>query len=187
MRSAAAAPGLPFDARSGKVRLLLLGAQRAEPPREQQPLAFDEGAGDLSDTVAGGASIPCSIDRQGGIVRSIEEGFPQREIANSAYQFQREVDAGARSIVGVNKYVVEEPDRIPTLKIEHAVERSQIERVKSTRDQHWEKRIAKGLDVNRTMAIAHLGGATLDNEENYLIKKLFTALGMVQIENQARI
>ena len=39
----------------------------------------------------------------------------------------------------------------------------------------------------RTMAIAHLGGATLDNEENYLIKKLFTALGIVQIENQARI
>ena len=41
--------------------------------------------------------------------------------------------------------------------------------------------------ATRTMGIAHLGGATLDNEENYLIKKLFTALGAVQIENQARI
>ena len=41
--------------------------------------------------------------------------------------------------------------------------------------------------VNRTQGIAHLGGATLDNEENYLIKKLFTALGIVQVENQARI
>ena len=41
--------------------------------------------------------------------------------------------------------------------------------------------------VNRTLGFAHLGGATLDNEENYLIKKLFTALGVVQIENQARI
>ena len=40
---------------------------------------------------------------------------------------------------------------------------------------------------NRTLGFAHLGGATLDNEENYLIKKLFTALGAVQIENQARI
>ena len=39
----------------------------------------------------------------------------------------------------------------------------------------------------RTMGIAHLGGATLDNEENYLIKKLFTNLGIIQIENQARI
>jgi len=44
-----------------------------------------------------------------------------------------------------------------------------------------------GQTVMQTTAIAHLGGATLDNEENYLIKKLFTSLGIVQIENQARI
>lgn len=55
------------------------------------------------------------------------------------------------------------------------------ERVKSARDLNWED------ETHRTMAIAHLGGATLDNEENYLIKKLFTALGIVQVENQARI
>jgi len=41
--------------------------------------------------------------------------------------------------------------------------------------------------VSRTLGIAHLGGATLDNEENYLLKKLYTALGIVQVENQARI
>ena len=45
----------------------------------------------------------------------------------------------------------------------------------------------EGHELRRTMAIAHLGGATLDNEENYLIKKLFTSLGIVQVENQARI
>ena len=45
----------------------------------------------------------------------------------------------------------------------------------------------EGQATRRTMGIAHLGGATLDNEENYLIKKLFTSLGIVQIENQARI
>ena len=44
-----------------------------------------------------------------------------------------------------------------------------------------------GDPVNNTTAIAHLGGATMDNEENYLIKKLFNTLGMVAIENQARI
>jgi formate dehydrogenase major subunit len=44
-----------------------------------------------------------------------------------------------------------------------------------------------GARVRRTMGFASLGGATLDNEENYLIKKLFTALGAIQIENQARI
>jgi formate dehydrogenase major subunit len=61
------------------------------------------------------------------------------------------------------------------------------ERVKRTRDAFWEDQDEEGHALRRTMAIAHLGGATLDNEENYLIKKLFTALGIVQIENQARI
>lgn len=61
------------------------------------------------------------------------------------------------------------------------------ERVKHTRDAHWEDKDKDGNPLRRTMAIAHLGGATLDNEENYLIKKLFTGLGIVQIENQARI
>jgi len=62
------------------------------------------------------------------------------------------------------------------------------ERVKKTRDKHWETHDETGKhEVRRTMAIAHLGGATLDNEENYLIKKLFTTLGIIQIENQARI
>ena len=61
------------------------------------------------------------------------------------------------------------------------------ERVRKTRDEHWEQTTSEGLEVRRTMAIAHLGGATLDNEENYLIKKLFNSLGIIQIENQARI
>jgi formate dehydrogenase major subunit len=61
------------------------------------------------------------------------------------------------------------------------------ERVKKARDENWEDRDMDGNPLRRTMSMAHLGGATLDNEENYLIKKLFTALGIVQIENQARI
>ena len=61
------------------------------------------------------------------------------------------------------------------------------ERVKKARDSTWEAEDVNGYTVNRTLGLAHLGGATLDNEENYLIKKLFSALGMVQIENQARI
>src|SRR6204780_1776710 len=56
-----------------------------------------------------------------------------------------------------------------------------------SRRRGWQQRDAKGRLLRRTMGIAALGGATLDNEENYLIKKLFTAAGAVQIENQARI
>ena len=61
------------------------------------------------------------------------------------------------------------------------------DRVIETRRRTWQDHDAKGRKLNRTMGIASLGGATLDNEENYLIKKLFTSLGAVQIENQARI
>ncbi len=61
------------------------------------------------------------------------------------------------------------------------------QRVKKTRDENWQVATEKGEAVNRTLSMAHLGGATLDNEENYLIKKLFSSLGILQIENQARI
>ncbi len=60
------------------------------------------------------------------------------------------------------------------------------DRVLAARDEGWEDEF-EGMAVNRTLGLASLGGATLDNEENYLIKKLLCALGVVQVENQARI
>jgi formate dehydrogenase major subunit len=60
------------------------------------------------------------------------------------------------------------------------------DRVIRTRKQFWEWE-AEGKRTRRTLGIASLGGATLDNEENYLMKKLYTAMGAIQIENQARI
>jgi formate dehydrogenase major subunit len=62
------------------------------------------------------------------------------------------------------------------------------QRVKKTRDETFVERLPDGREVNHTLAIASLGGATLDVEENYLMKKLFSGgLGVVSIENQARI
>jgi formate dehydrogenase major subunit len=61
------------------------------------------------------------------------------------------------------------------------------DRVIKTRKQFWEWEDEQGRRTRRTLGIASLGGATLDNEENYLMKKLYTAMGAIQIENQARI
>jgi formate dehydrogenase major subunit len=61
------------------------------------------------------------------------------------------------------------------------------DRLVSAREHGWQDTDHHGRRVDRTLGFAHLGGATLDNEENYLIKKSFTAMGAVQIENQARI
>jgi formate dehydrogenase major subunit len=61
------------------------------------------------------------------------------------------------------------------------------DRLLAARDAGWQAEDEQGRPLNRTMGFAHLGGATLDNEENYLIKKFFSAAGAVQIENQARL
>jgi formate dehydrogenase major subunit len=67
-----------------------------------------------------------------------------------------------------------------TIPLEQAMDMV-AERVRDTRESTWDP------ENRRTLGMAHLGGATLDNEENYLIKKLFNSLGIIQIENQARI
>lgn len=98
-----------------------------------------------------------------------------------------------------SKSLVTNPDRLTTVKYRrpYATEWEEIpleramemiaDRVLATRGETWQDTDDHGQRVRRTLGIASLGGATLDNEENYLIKKLFTALGAVQIENQARI
>jgi methylmalonyl-CoA mutase N-terminal domain/subunit len=115
--------------------------------RTQQVIAEESGVTAVADPLGGSYFVERltdqmeeaalayiqKIDDMGGIVRAIEEGYPQREIANSAYQFQRQVDSRQRSIVGVNKFVTDEKNAIPTLKIDPVVERAQIEHVKRVR------------------------------------------------------
>jgi len=72
------------------------------------------------------------------------------------------------------------------LPLERAMEMI-VDRVLETRDATWQAADEDGNPTRRTLGLANLGGATLDNEENYLIKKLMTSLGVVQVENQARI
>jgi formate dehydrogenase major subunit len=72
------------------------------------------------------------------------------------------------------------------LSLERATEMI-AERVIKTREETWEAEDKEGEPLRRTLGIHFLGGATLDSEENYLIKKFFTAMGAVSIENQARI
>jgi methylmalonyl-CoA mutase N-terminal domain/subunit len=99
------------------------------------PLAGSYFVETLTDQVEAAAwEYITKIDAMGGIVKAVEEGFPQREIARSAYDFQREVDSGRRAIVGVNKYTTPgEGDHIPTLKIELETEHGQVDRVKQFR------------------------------------------------------
>ena len=115
--------------------------------RTQQLIAEETGVSAVSDPWAGSYFMETltdqteveamkyidKIDKMGGIVKAVEEGYPQREIARSAYDFQREVDNKERNIVGVNKYVTEEGAKIPTLKIDHKPEEGQVKRIKELR------------------------------------------------------
>jgi formate dehydrogenase major subunit len=83
------------------------------------------------------------------------------------------------------KYRRPHSDRWESLPLERAMDMI-ADRVIATRAETWQAKDG-GAEVNRTLGVGSLGGATLDNEENYLIKKLFTALGIVSVENQARI
>jgi methylmalonyl-CoA mutase N-terminal domain/subunit len=118
--------------------------------RTQQVIYEETGVASVADPLAGSYFVETltdqveaaaweyihKIDAMGGIVKAVEEGYPQREIARSAFEFQRDVDAGRRPIVGVNKYATpEEGDHIPTLKIDHGTEAAQIERLRQFRAQ----------------------------------------------------
>jgi methylmalonyl-CoA mutase, N-terminal domain len=128
--------------------------------RTQQIIAEESGVAAVADPLGGSYFVERltdqmeetanayihKIDQMGGIVRAIEEGYPQREIANSAYQFQKQVDTKQRAIVGVNKYVTDENEKIPLLKIAAEVERSQVAHVSGFKQKRDQAAAARALD-----------------------------------------
>jgi methylmalonyl-CoA mutase N-terminal domain/subunit len=134
--------------------------------RTQQILAEESGVASTIDPLGGAwfieeltnrlesaaATYIRHIDEMGGIVDAIEKGYPQREIAASAYRFQRQLEAGERIMVGVNKYANDEANSVPLLRVDENVEKTQREnlrRVKAARD---EGRVRGALEAVRTAA-----------------------------------
>ncbi len=93
------------------------------------------------------------IERRGGVVKCIEEGYLQREIANAAYRYQKEIEKKERIIVGINDYVMEDEEiQIPILKIDESVEREQTEFMKSIREKRDNDKVARTLEDLKTAA-----------------------------------
>lgn len=92
------------------------------------------------------------IDEMGGILEAIERGYPQGEIANAAYDYQKQVDEGLKTIVGVNKYVSDVETPIEILKIDETVEAEQIERLKALKQSRDNDAVKKALDGLRGAA-----------------------------------
>jgi methylmalonyl-CoA mutase N-terminal domain/subunit len=131
--------------------------------RTQQLIASESGVADVIDPLGGSWYVEKmtdqmeaeariyidKIDELGGIVRAIELGYPQHEIADSAFQFQRQVDSGERVIVGVNGFVEEGEPHIPTLTIHPEVEERQIGRIKSLKASRDAQRADAAIEAVR--------------------------------------
>jgi methylmalonyl-CoA mutase N-terminal domain/subunit len=127
--------------------------------RTQQIIAYESGADRVADPLAGSYYVEYltdemekraldyirRIDEMGGMLRAVEEGFPQKEIAESAYRWQREIESGDRIVVGVNDFRIEEDDPIPLLRIDESVARSQVARLQAVRAERSADRVRETL------------------------------------------
>ena len=115
--------------------------------RTQQVIAHESGVADTADPLAGSYAIEQltneiedrasnyleRIDAMGGMLRAIESGYVQKEIQESAYRYQRAIETEEAIVVGVNRFQSEEGAKVPTLRIDPAIEKQQIERVRAVR------------------------------------------------------
>ena len=127
--------------------------------RTQQILADETGVTNTIDPLAGSYFVESltrlmeekaweyinKIDEMGGMLAAIDKGFPQMEIADAAYHYQRQIDNGEKVVVGVNKYVVEEKAPPEILRIDEAVEEKQIARLQKVKKERDNRKVAQIL------------------------------------------
>ena len=152
--------------------------------RTQQVIAYESGIADTVDPFAGSYAIEEltdeiekkaveyieKIDEMGGMLKAIENGYPQREIQEAAYQYQRAVEKQTEIVVGVNKFQIEEDETIPILTIDEAIERGQIERLKALREKRNSEQAENSLNKLESAAKndENLLPKILDAVENYV-------------------
>jgi methylmalonyl-CoA mutase, N-terminal domain len=136
--------------------------------RTQQVVAHESGVADFVDALGGSYAIEAlthaieaesrgylaRIDELGGMVPAIEQGYPQREIQNTAYSFQLEVEKKKRIIVGVNAFVQDSP-AVPVMKIDPRLESEQVERLRAVRSKRDASRHAGALEKIERAAKGH--------------------------------
>jgi len=134
--------------------------------RTQQVLAYESGITQTVDPLGGSYFVEAltrdlerdatdyfaRIDAMGGMVEAIERAFPQREIAESAYRFQRAVEAHDKIVVGVNEFVSLDESSIPTLYIDETAGDRQVQKLETLRNTRDSDRVAQALDRLRTAA-----------------------------------
>jgi len=151
--------------------------------RTQQIIAFESGAPDTVDPLAGSffvealtdevekaaLQLMAKIDAMGGSVAAIEQGFMQEEIAKSAYEYQRQVESGEKIIVGVNKFQSEENTNIPLLRIDESIQKIQSDKLQQLRAKRDATKVSAALTKlhNYASGSENLMPAVVEAVENY--------------------
>ncbi|WP_297458221.1 methylmalonyl-CoA mutase family protein [Thermococcus sp.] len=134
--------------------------------RTQQIIAYESGVTDTVDPLGGSYYIEWltdhiyeealkyieKIQKMGGMMRAIERGYIQKEIADAAYKYQKEIEEKKRIIVGVNEFIVDEPLDVEILKVDPSIREKQIERLKKLRSERDNKKVEEALDKLRNAA-----------------------------------
>ncbi|MCI0485633.1 MAG: methylmalonyl-CoA mutase family protein [Blastocatellia bacterium] len=129
--------------------------------RTQQVIGYESGVADTADVLAGSYAIEHltgeierlaaryieKIDEMGGMLRAIETGYVQREIERAAYDYQREVESNEQTVVGVNRFTLDEPATVPVLRIDEELERRQIDRLAGVRARRDRRRVNEALNL----------------------------------------
>ncbi len=127
--------------------------------RTQQIVAEESGVTNTIDPLAGSYFVEWmtdrledeamdyirKIDELGGMVEAVERGYPQREIAASAYRLQRQVESGEQTVVGVNKYEQDEQPDIPTLRVDESIQKEQVESLAKVKAERDDAAVSKAL------------------------------------------
>ena len=146
--------------------------------RTQQIIAHESGAADVVDPLAGSyyvealtsriekraADLIAKTDALGGSVKAIESGFVTREIHDAAYRYQQEVECSDRVVVGVNRYQEEDEARGPIHRVDRAVEREQVERLREFRRRRDEKAAGGAGPAPHARALERLEAAARDGD-----------------------
>lgn len=134
--------------------------------RTQQIIAHESGVADTVDPLGGSYYVEAltdkieegikeyiaRIDDMGGAVEAVKKGYIQREIRQSAYDYQRAVDSGEQVVVGVNKFASEEEPEVEVFEIDDSMERKQVERLKKLKKERDNEKVKKVLDKVRKVA-----------------------------------
>jgi len=162
--------------------------------RTQQVIRYESGVADTADPLGGAYSIEHltneierlasdyiqKIDEIGGMLRAIEKGYVQREVEHAAYDYQRRVESGEQTVVGMNRFTSDEATSVPLLRLDPELERQQIERLDRVRARR------DGREVSEALGEVERAAGTDENLMPHIVRAVEAYATLGEISDRLR-